>query len=413
VLDEKGGEWQGNNKRNTMDNGVFNDHVTFDSDDKLMRDPSENWNDGGGDAWKEGDDSFFFDELSIPRRPAWDATTTPEELDKRERVSFLNWRRNIAMKEEQGMLADKVTEEDLQSGRSGMGGTKTNTSVTPFEKNIEVWRQLWRVLEVSLVRSEAKRTNHSLPTPNPLIPNPNLAQRSGAICQIVDGRNPLFYLSKDLTKYATEELGKPILVVVNKSDFLTRAQREIWSTELEKRGVEHIFFSAFDEQAKLDEKVISNEKAKLAKLEENMVSVDDRLENFYGSDDSDTDTDSPDDDDNDDTTNTPPPPPQQELSYATDTDTRDLDPADPLGVKNLLNRHQLQSALDAFALRHNIKKDPRYSDRIQFGMVGFPNVGKSSVINVLVGSSKHAHGFVRVAVAAQPGKTKVSKFNVG
>ena len=253
MLDEKGGEWQGNNKRNTMDNGVFNDHVTFDSDDKLMRDPSENWNDGGGDAWKEGDDSFFFDELSIPRRPAWDATTTPEELDKRERVSFLNWRRNIAMKEEQGMLADKVTEEDLQSGRSGMGGTKTNTSVTPFEKNIEVWRQLWRVLEVSLVRSEAKRTNHSLPTPNPLIPNPNLAQRSGAICQIVDGRNPLFYLSKDLTKYATEELGKPILVVVNKSDFLTRAQREIWSTELEKRGVEHIFFSAFDEQAKLDE----------------------------------------------------------------------------------------------------------------------------------------------------------------
>jgi len=39
-------------------------------------------------------------------------------------------------------------------------------------------------------------------------------------------------------------------------------------------------------------------------------------------------------------------------------------------------------------------------------MVGFTNVGKSSVINVLVGSSKHAHGVVRVAVAAQPGTTK-------
>eukprot|EP00540_Astrosyne_radiata_P023075 CAMPEP_0116853460 /NCGR_PEP_ID=MMETSP0418-20121206/17925_1 /TAXON_ID=1158023 /ORGANISM="Astrosyne radiata, Strain 13vi08-1A" /LENGTH=324 /DNA_ID=CAMNT_0004485865 /DNA_START=135 /DNA_END=1109 /DNA_ORIENTATION=+ len=39
-------------------------------------------------------------------------------------------------------------------------------------------------------------------------------------------------------------------------------------------------------------------------------------------------------------------------------------------------------------------------------MVGFPNVGKSSVINVLVGSSKHSHGVVRVAVASQPGKTK-------
>jgi large subunit GTPase 1 len=32
--------------------------------------------------------------------------------------------------------------------------------------------------------------------------------------------------------------------------------------------------------------------------------------------------------------------------------------------------------------------------------------GKSSVINVLVGSSKHAHGIVRVGVASQPGKTK-------
>lgn len=35
-----------------------------------------------------------------------------------------------------------------------------------------------------------------------------------------------------------------------------------------------------------------------------------------------------------------------------------------------------------------------------------PLVGKSSVINVLVGSSKNIHGVVRVAVAAQPGKTK-------
>ena len=33
-------------------------------------------------------------------------------------------------------------------------------------------------------------------------------------------------------------------------------------------------------------------------------------------------------------------------------------------------------------------------------------VGKSSVINVLVGSSKNDHGVVRVGVAAQPGKTK-------
>lgn len=38
-------------------------------------------------------------------------------------------------------------------------------------------------------------------------------------------------------------------------------------------------------------------------------------------------------------------------------------------------------------------------DRLMVGMVGYPNVGKSSVINVLCGRK-------RVGVASMPGKTK-------
>lgn len=38
-------------------------------------------------------------------------------------------------------------------------------------------------------------------------------------------------------------------------------------------------------------------------------------------------------------------------------------------------------------------------EKIQVGMVGYPNVGKSSVINALFGKKK-------VAVASMPGKTK-------
>jgi hypothetical protein len=41
--------------------------------------------------------------------------------------------------------------------------------ITPFEKNLDIWRQLWRVLE-----------------------------RSDLIVLIVDSRNPLFYRSPDL-----------------------------------------------------------------------------------------------------------------------------------------------------------------------------------------------------------------------
>ena len=45
--------------------------------------------------------------------------------------------------------------------------------LTPFEKNLEVWRQLWRVVE-----------------------------RSDILVQVVDARDPLCYRSEDLEDYA-------------------------------------------------------------------------------------------------------------------------------------------------------------------------------------------------------------------
>lgn len=48
----------------------------------------------------------------------------------------------------------------------------------------------------------------------------------------------------------------------------------------------------------------------------------------------------------------------------------------------------------------------QYSSSFQHMSLAPSPVGKSSVINVLLGSSKNIHGVVRVGVAAQPGKTK-------
>jgi large subunit GTPase 1 len=70
-------------------------------------------------------------------------------------------------------------------------------NVTPFEKNLEVWRQLWRVIE-----------------------------RSDIVVQIVDARNPLFYRSVDLELYVKEiDSAKDSMLIVNKADFLTSEQR--------------------------------------------------------------------------------------------------------------------------------------------------------------------------------------------
>ena len=80
-------------------------------------------------------------------------------------------------------------------------------------------------------------------------------------------------------------------------------------------------------------------------------------------------------------------------------------PSTNVGVETPLSRVELLDWLQTYANANDCATDPKYG-RVPFGMVGFPNVGKSSVINVLMGNAKNAHGVVRVAVAAQPGKTK-------
>ena len=53
-----------------------------------------------------------------------------------------------------------------------------NFLLTPFERNIEVWRQLWRVIE-----------------------------RSHLVVQIVDARNPLRFRCEDLESYVKDVEG--------------------------------------------------------------------------------------------------------------------------------------------------------------------------------------------------------------
>jgi large subunit GTPase 1 len=379
-------------------------------------------------------------ELSVPRRPAWNEFTTKAELEQLEKNAFYEWRRGIAVHEaalynqqqqqqtiySHGENNSHVAATTTSTNSSSMVAT-TTTTTTPFERNLDVWRQLWRVLE-----------------------------RSACLCQVVDARQPLFYLSADLRRYAQEEStpSKPVMVIVNKSDYLTPYQRVVWKRHLqdEVHWASVVFFSATLEQAKLDALFKQQQQQQ---LENNAAVVDETTHSdtalpLLDEQDSDSDDEEGDEEDDSETDildndeshesdqqhhhpkeETPRLDTAHELddpSNLHDTDNGvlsegklPLDPSDQPRLDSdtdnndqdqynkeapLLTRRELIDAMLAFAQEHNCPRDPRYDNRIQFGMVGFPNVGKSSVINVLVGSSRHAHGLARVAVAAQPGKTK-------
>ncbi|KAG7253312.1 hypothetical protein CRUP_035640, partial [Coryphaenoides rupestris] len=110
--------------------------------------------------------------LRIPRRGT--RTPVPEALQQAERDTFLEWRRELAQLEEEQKFI-----------------------LTPFERNLDFWRQLWRVIE-----------------------------RSDVVVQIVDGRNPLLFRCPDL--------------------------RRAWARHFQKEGLRAVFWSALAEADRLD-----------------------------------------------------------------------------------------------------------------------------------------------------------------
>ncbi|GFU15560.1 large subunit GTPase 1 homolog [Nephila pilipes] len=225
--------------------------------------------------------------LCIPRRPHWDLRNmTKEEIDANEREAFLNWRRNLARVQE-----------------------AKNINLTPFEKNLEIWRQLWRVIE-----------------------------RSDVVLQIIDARNPHLFRCHDLEKYVKEVDGKKInILLLNKADLLTESERKCWCDYFDVNKMKIVFFSALQEG------------------------------------------------------NRPP----EDLET---TDSENLDKNNSLIEKNssdVLSREQL---IQFF--KQILSETPKTNNHVPtVGLIGYPNVGKSSTLNALLMTKK-------ACVSATPGKTK-------
>jgi large subunit GTPase 1 len=310
--------------------------------------------------------------LAIPKRPKWKQGISALEFERMERESFLNWRRALAKEEESNL----------------------NYAITPFEKNIEVWRQLWLTVE-----------------------------KCHLLIQIVDGRNPLYFRCPDLERYIEDiDKNKEYLLLINKADLMSNKVRKSWADYFKEKGINYLFFSALEEGKKIDEEL---EKENNANVEESSSEEEDdesdeedntqgnmfnKFKNLKVEDD--------DEEKKPELSNTKVEEQKEYVKLAEETNvqieredeikesendkeeipttTETVDPLDSDESIKIYNRTQLIELVKSIV---STKKKDHAKDCYYTGFIGYPNVGKSSVINVLMMKKK-------VAVANMPGKTR-------
>lgn len=151
------------------------------------------------DEIEEMDEEILANFCSVPKKPHFSLEDTAETFQHKELDAFLAWKRSLALLQE------------------------ANPKLPPFEKNLDFWRQLWTIIELSDV-----------------------------VVQVVDARDPLFFASKDLEEYVLEvDQAKVNVLLLNKADLLTEKQRKCWSEYFRKQGsTRALFFAATLEQEK-------------------------------------------------------------------------------------------------------------------------------------------------------------------
>ncbi|CAL1610870.1 unnamed protein product [Knipowitschia caucasica] len=258
--------------------------------------------------------------LTFPRRPSWNYEMTRESLLRKEEKSYREY------------------VDDLQS-RNPPG------SLSHFEHNLETWRQLWRVLEMSDI-----------------------------ILLIVDIRHPVLQLPPDLYHYITGALQKQVVLVLNKVDLSPPPLVIAWKHYLTSQ-FPHMEIVCFTSHPGQPYSTILQKKRMRKKVHWSVAGGPlDILKACQGITAGKVDLSS------------------WERKIKSDA-VAEL--ADGGGESSVVMEHQSDSAMEMSSLSQELYKD----GVLTLGCIGFPNVGKSSVINSLVGRKV-------VSVSRTPGHTK-------
>ncbi|XP_067130003.1 guanine nucleotide-binding protein-like 1 [Centruroides vittatus] len=260
--------------------------------------------------------------IDIPKRPAWDFIISKYELEAKEQSYFREYLEEIEFKYKE-------------------------RNISYFEMNLETWRQLWRVLEMSDI-----------------------------ILIVADIRHPIIHFPPGLYKYATEELNKEVILVLNKIDLVDASVVIAWTHYLKslfpklyimcfasyagasntigkrgrRRGKLHMAIDGAKELLGICEQIVQNS----VDLSSWHQKIKDEEQNLESKSDSDKD--------------------------------------DNLTIDSSTKNEYTASA--------SLSESGKYKDGIlTIGCVGHPNVGKSSLLNAIVGKKV-------VSVSRTPGHTK-------
>jgi large subunit GTPase 1 len=217
----------------------------------------------------------------------------------------------------------------------------------------------------------------------------------------------MLFRCEDLERYVVETSQEKInLILINKADFLSEKQRQHWAEYFDNVNLPVAFFSALEENQ-------NNQLRKLKLLEEEEEEEEDVCEEVDEDDSEYEDVEESEEHDEEEsrivekesvpeikvTEDVAEPSADQTTKDVSETLQEKNPNASLVGVK-IKNSTRLLTGIELIELFKTIHQGRKVQEgRSVIGLVGYPNVGKSSTINSLL-------TFKKVSVSATPGKTK-------